>query len=291
MRKMKFFVVVCAVFFSLLNVNKSDGQESVLPNVLNIIVILDTSNRTRHPGQIERDITIIKAIVTQFEKIVREHLRVSELIQYPHRLKFVVPEQPNVRYPDHNQIIDNFTIEDSGNGRSWPEFMAQKQQLLLAIPRLYKHVELHEQTGSDIWGWFKSEAKDSLSRDQRNLIICLSDGYLNFNRNIEANRIPRTFMRVRELRDDPNWRERIHGSEGLLSIGDKFSDYNVKFLMVEITIQCDSSGAPYQKDFEIITEYWKTWLNLMRIEGSDFKKRVSIPIETIQSFISNEDRP
>ena len=70
MRKMKIFVVVCAVFFSLLNVNKSDGQESVLPNVLNIIVILDTSDRTRHPGQIERDIAIIKAIVTQFEKLL-----------------------------------------------------------------------------------------------------------------------------------------------------------------------------------------------------------------------------
>ena len=196
-----------------------------------------------------------------------------------------------MRYPDHNQIIGKFTIKDSGNGRSWPEFMEQKRQLLLAIPRLYEHVEQHEQTGSDIWGWFKSEAKGSLSRDQRNLIICLSDGYLNFNRNIEANRIPRTFMRVRELRDDRNWRERIHGSEGLLSIGDKFSDYNVKFLMVEIAIQCDSSGAPYQRDFEIITEYWKTWLNLMRIEDSDFKKKVSLPLETIKSFISNEDRP
>ena len=290
MRKMKSFIVVCAVFFSLLNVSRSDGQESALSNVLSIIVILDTSDRVsqeRNPGQMEEDIEIIKEIVTQFEQIVRKHLSDSELIQYPHCLKFVVPEQPNVRSIP-GQVADNFTIKDSGVGRSWPEFMEKKEALLLAIPKLYEHVEQHEQTGSDIWEWFKYEAKGYFSEDQRNLIICLSDGYLNFNRNIEARRLPGTYMRVRELRDDPNWKQRIHNGEGLLPIDEDFSRFNVKFLMVEITLQRDISGAPHQRDFEIIKEYWGKWLNDMGIKDSNFRKRVSP--QTITSFISGEDR-
>ena len=75
MRKMKIFVVICAVFFSLLNVNKSDGKElkSSPSHVLNVIVILDTSDRVskkKHPDQMKRDIEIVEEIVTQFEEVV-----------------------------------------------------------------------------------------------------------------------------------------------------------------------------------------------------------------------------
>ena len=94
-------------------------------------------------------------------------------------------------------------------------------------------------------------------------------------------------MRVRELRDDPNWPKRIHGGEGLSPIGKDFSPLNVKFLMGEITLQSDGSGIPYQQDFEIIKEYWATWLNLMGIQDTDFRRRLSR--QRIKSFISGED--
>ena len=119
--------------------------------------------------------------------------------------------------------------------------------LLDEMPRLYEFVTQHPQTGSDIYEWFKYEAEPYFDKGKRNLIICLSDGYLNFDRNIEANRIPDTFMRIRELRDDPNWQHRIHNSEGLKPIGKDFSPYNVKFLMLEIAPQRDGGWYSLSK--------------------------------------------
>ena len=165
-------------------------------------------------------------------------------------------------------------------------FTQQKEVLLEGMSQLYEVVAQHPQTGSDIWGWFKYEAEYHFDENQRNLIICLSDGYLNFNRNIEERRLPGTYMGVRELRDDPNWQHRIHNSEGLKPIGKDFSPYNVKFLMLEIVPQKDEDGIPYQQDFEIIKEYWGKWLNDMGIENPEFLKRGSgIPDRKINSFI------
>ncbi len=295
MRKMKIFVVVCAVFFSLLNANKLDGQESASLNVLNIIVILDTSDRTTHPNQIRRDIEIVRGIVTEFEKVVRGHINNSVNLEYKDSLAVVVPEQPSVP-PIPWAIMEKLTIEDPGEHRSlegssgiFTDLEKQIQVLLDEMPKLYKFVEQHEQPGSDIWSWFKYEAEDYFSSDHQNLIICLSDGYLYFDRNIEGRRLPGTYMQVRKLRDDPNWQQRIHDSEGLSSIGKDFSPFNVKFLMGEITLQDDSSGIPYQQDFDIIKEYWGTWLNSMGIQHIDFRRRLSL--QRIKSFISGEDGP
>ena len=299
MRKMKIFVVVCAVFFSLLNVNKSDGKElkSSPPHVLNIIVILDTSDRVskeKHPGQMKRDIEIVEEIVTQFEEVVESHILESDKLEYEDYLAVIVPDQPSVP-PIPWGITDKLTIEDPGDHKSLrgirDNLKEQKEILLDEMPKLYEFVEQHKQTGSDIWDWFQSEAEDYFLVDQLNLIICLSDGYLNFDKSIEAKRRKGTFMQIGKLRDNPNWKEKIHGSEGLLSIGKDFSRYNVKFLMAEINLQSEKgSGIPYQQDFEIITAYWTIWLNAMGIKDTDFIKHGRPLKRKIESFISPEKR-
>ena len=307
MRKMKLFVVVCAVFFGLLNgcksdeqepASPSDEQESASPNVLNIVVILDTSNRIspeRHPGQIERDIEIVKEITAQFEPIVKKHINQADELAYEDSLTVIVPNQPGVPSIPW-EIMEKLTIdypEDCDSCESYEGILKnlaqQKEVLLNKMSRLYEFAGQHRQTGSDIWEWFKYEAEDYFDEKKRNLIICLSDGYLNFDRNIEANRIPDTFMRGRELRDDPKWQQRIHNSEGLKPIGKDFSPYNVKFLMLEIAPQRDGEGIPYQNEFDIIKAYWDTWLNAMGIKDADFMKTGRPPIKKIRSFISGED--
>ena len=304
MRKMKIFVVICTVFLTLLNVNKSDGKESKSspPHVLNIIVILDTSDRVskkKHPSQVKRDIEIVEEIVTQFEEVVEDHILESEGLAYKDFLAVIVPDQPSVSSIPW-EITDKLTIEDPredftslrGNSGILTNLKEQKKAILDEMPKLYEFVQQHKQTGSDIWDWFQSEAEDYFLEDQLNLIICLSDGYLNFDKNIEAKRRKGTYMRVSELRDDPNWKEKIHGSEGLLLIGKDFSRYNVKFLMAEINLRHEKiSGVPYQQDFEIIKEYWKTWLSTMGIKDTDFIKQGRPLKKKIKSFISREDRP
>lgn len=310
MRKMKLFVVVYAVFFSLLNgcksdeqesASPSDEQESVSPNVLNIVVILDTSNRVfpeRHPGQIERDIEVVKEITDQFEPIVEEHINQADELAYEDSLTVIVPNQPGVPSIPW-EIMEKLTIdypEDCDSCGSYEGILKnlaqQKEALLNKMSRLYEFVGQHGQTGSDIWEWFKYEAEDYFDEDKRNLIICLSDGYLNFDRSIEARRSEGTFMKISELRDDPNWRARIRDGEGLKPIGENFSRYNVKFLMLEIAPQSEKgSGIPYQQDFDIIEEYWRKWLNDMEIKDTDFLKRGSgIPYRKIESFIFGESK-
>ena len=293
---MKIFVLVCAVFFSLLNVGKLRGQESASPNVLNIIVILDTSNRTRHYDQIERDIEIVEKIVVRFVEVAKEHIGQSALV-YEGSLTVVVPNQPLVPSIEW-KIMEKLAIPNPPKWDSIQEMEdsleQQKEALREGISQLYEVVEQHPQTGSDIWEWFKYEAKeDYFGKDKRNLIICLSDGYLNFDRWIEDRRLPGTYMRVPELRGDPNWKQRLLDGGGLKPIGEDFSAYNVKFLMLEIVPQKDREGIPYQNEFDIIKAYWGTWLKSMGIKDkdTDFLKRGSgIPHRKINSFISGESR-
>ncbi len=272
MQKGKKIIVVWMVLFCLLNGEAFPSSKGGV----NVIVVIDTSDRiseTKHPDQVARDLEIITEVVTQFDKLVKAHLAVSEVIQYPHRLSFVIPNQPTAPSIPR-QIMEKLTIEDSGTGRSYPEFMEQKDSVLQTIPKLYEFANKHQQTGSDIWEWFKYEAEDYFFEDYQNIIICLSDGYLDFDKNIKAKRAKRTSMKVSKLRNDPHWKEKIQGNEGLLPIGSDFSSYNVKFLMAGIALRNDKgSGVPYLQDFEIIKTYWTTWLNTMGIKDVNFIKQ------------------
>lgn len=92
-------------------------------------------------------------------------------------------------------------------------------------------------------------------------------------------------MEVEKYRNIPDWKSRIQGGEGLLPIKDDFSHYDVKFLMLEITLRRErNSDVPYQMDFNIIREYWKTWLKSMGIKEADFIKQ-GRPVERkIESY-------
>lgn len=283
MRMLKSFVTICTLFLSLLDVNTSDGQapkSRLSHGAVNVIVILDTSNRVsekKNPGQIERDKEIIEEIATEFEKVAKRHILESDGLQYEDRLTIVIPSQPGVP-PLPGQIMKTLRIEDKNKESHKTlaginaDIEKRKQSLLGELDKLYEFVGQHKQTGSDIWEWFKYQAESYFSASHRNIVVCISDGYLNFDKKIEAKRIPRTYMQVSKLRDDPEWEQKIRGGEGLLTIGKDFSRYNIDFLMGEIQLQTDKDGVPYQKDFQIITLYWEVWLNAMKIKSTDFGK-------------------
>ncbi|MXV74707.1 hypothetical protein F4Z99_10550 [Candidatus Poribacteria bacterium] len=69
-----------------------------------------------------------------------------------------------------------------------------------------------------------------------------------------------------------------------MEIGEDFSNYNVKFLMVEITHR-------HMLDLEIVKEYWQTWLKSMGITDSQFLSTQDDPqivIGKIIEFTSTE---
>ena len=151
----------------------------------NIIVILDTSDRVskiKSPGQAKIDIEIAKGIVDLFEQRVRKDL----YIRSHHRIAFVVPEQPDTT-PIPQEIIGKLMINptDENRLRGAPKFREMRKELLQTIDELYQYVEKRGMyTGADIWDWFRGSGEAYLKKDMQNYVICLTDGYLDFNRSI-----------------------------------------------------------------------------------------------------------
>lgn len=305
MKKLKFLQVVFAVTFLLVIVGcednpsapKDSSPKSSLKKPVNIIVIVDISDRVskaENPRQIEKDIKITKGIVNVFEEEFVGILYIGS----KYTLAFVVPEQPNAA-PIPQQTLENLKIGQIGQTSKKAvrirasEFKKMKTTLIGAITELYQFVGKQNQfPGSDIWSWFRDSAEVYLKPDARNYIICLSDGYLDFNANIQAARRKRgnktnyiPYSQVKKFRDIPNWKQKFHAeAHGLLEIGKDFSNYNVKFLMVEITER-------HTDDVDIVKEYWQTWLKSMGIADSQFLHTQDDPqivIEKIAEFISTQ---
>lgn len=269
---------------------KNISSETSLMKSVNIIVIIDTSDRvsqTKNPHQVKKDIKITESIVNIFEeKFVRPNLYIGS----KDTLAFVVPEQPNIA-PIQQQTLMNLKIWPTSQQRAGgaPEFKKMKTKLIGAIDELYQSVSKQKVfTGSDVWKWFRDSAEVYLKPDALNYIICLSDGYLDFNHNIQIERPKRTYISYRQvakLRETPNWKQKFHAEKhGLLEIGEDFSNYNVKFLMVEIAHR-------HMLDLEIVKEYWQTWLKSMGITDSQFLSTQDDPqivIRKIIEFISTE---
>ena len=300
-RKIKVLVHLLVVSILALIVgctsDKSDAKnlssQPLRTKPVNIIVIVDTSDRvskTRNPLQVEKDIKITKNIVNIFEeKFVRSKLYIGS----KDTIAFVIPEQEAPVIPQ--KTLENLKIWRTSQQRAGgaPEFKKMKMKLLGAIDQLYQFVDKQiEFTGSDIWKWFRDSAGVYLKPDTRNYIICLSDGYLDFNNDIQQDRtkvgnrtnyIP--YSQVKQFRAMPNWKQKFHtDGHGLLEIGEDFSSYNVKFLMVEITHR-------HMLDLEIVKEYWQTWLKSMGIADSQFLPTQDDPqivIERIKEFIATE---
>ena len=296
MEKTKIFGTVLVVFSILIagcgGCSDPPPQQD-RPKPLNIIVILDTSNRIskeKTPNQVKTDITIAKGIVDFYYRYVlqkRGDLR--------NRVAFVVPPQPGAR-----QISKDITTQlkiwptSKGNRVRREEFDSMKKAILEAIHGLYNFVETQNQfPGSDIWIWFRDSAQGYFKQDARNYIICLSDGYLDFDNHIQKDR-PKVGNRtsyipdsqVDKFREIPTtWKSKFRDEgHGLLEIGKDFSNYNVKFLMVEIAHR-------HMLDLEIVKEYWRTWLKSMGIADSQFlpiQDDPQIVIERIKEFILTE---
>ena len=287
MRRINITVVMYILFLIFLNVSPLDSKSSDAP--VNIIVIIDTSDRVsgkKHPDQRERDINILKEIIDQFYKLFENEIKTGKIKN--RKLNFVVPKQPNTEGLPR-EIVKKLTITAPKRRSGNPEFQKKKEVLIDAISKLYDHVQQHPQTGSDIWDWFRAQAEPSFSENHRNLIICLSDGYLNFDNKIEARRPKGTYMRVGALRDDPEAEKKIkNGSEGLRPVG-PFNDFNIKFLMLEIRLR-EEDGVRHFQDFDIIQAYWETWLNTMGIKDTKFFEQLDPGglKNMIENFIQSE---
>ena len=297
--QIRFMLIICVLWVACSS-DKRETQPPVQP--INIIVILDVSDRLlkeKLPGQerqIEKDKKIVKGIMNQYENSARR----TYYIGNRNRLTFVVPQQPGVTKRIPQDTLEGLKLwpTNADRAKGAPRFREMREELNKTIDSLYEFVDDRQEfTGSDIWGWFKVSAEEYLQPNALNYIICISDGYLYLNRMYLPD-LPRDGNKtavilhdvVERFSQDPNWKtEFVQEGYGLLSIDKNFSEYNVKFLMVEV-------GLPVLtvKDLPILKAYWIPWLQEMGISEVDFTHTQDDPqvvIEKIQSFLSPPTQP
>ena len=293
--RISFFVIFCMILIAC----GPDKKDVPPPQPVNIIVVLDVSDRLQReklPGQelqIEKDKKIAKGIVDHYKNLAKQ----TYFIGNRHRLTFVVPKQPGIQKLIPQETLEALKIWPTNMDRAKgaPRFKEMQEELNQAINALYEFIDNRQEfTGSDIWGWFKVSAEEYLHADALNYIICISDGYLYLNR-IYVPTLPKKGNLtavilhdvVEKFSRDPDWKtEFVQEEYGLLPIERDFSDYNVKFLMVEV-------GLPVLrvKDLPILKAYWMPWLQAMGIpaDDSDFIHTQDDPevvIEEIKKFLS-----
>lgn len=294
-----FFKNVCVVFFLFLLVWQAAGQAgkntvSTAAEAINIVIILDISDRIdpssnayTSKDQAQRDIKIIEYIADWYlNELVLKHLdqRVLDPGRVPYELTIAIPKQPKAPLIPSN-ITENLVIKDSKTRKNLQEFKDKKAAMIQSIRKLYKW-EDNPFTGADIWGWLNNYAKYALKKDGfHNYIICLSDGYLKFNPDIEKKL---KYMDIPKLRDErknnPKWKDKI---TLLPSTKEDFSNYNIKFMMVEIHPRVDKKiGIENPADFQIIEAHWQKWLNSIGITNAEFHRQIEIERlkEVIDSF-------
>ena len=288
MKKMRVFGALFAVLSILIGGCADPPAKPIPPKPINMIVILDTSDRIsaeRKPEQAQTDIAIAEFCVSLYYEEARR-----KLFNSYNRIAFVAPPQPDLpRVPQ--AITKRLKIWPTREDRrlAGSRFEEMRQKVVNGIDELYQFAGRQDKfTGSDIWVWFRDSAEVYLRQEAINYIICLSDGYLDFNKSIQ-NRRPRRgnktsyipYPQVKKFRPNPNWTKEFHDAgHGLLEIGKDFSNYDVRFLMVEIDLRD-------MLDLEIIEEYWRTWLESMGILDAEFLLRQDNPQivkERIQAF-------
>ena len=236
----------------------------------------------------------MKGIANLFVDLLLDELKNQERNTWLHHyLAFVVPEQPETT-PIPQGIIGKLKIWPTNKDRenaSARKVKEMRDASLTTIDELYQLVEKQKKfTGSDIWRWFRASGLEYLKPDSQNYIICISDGYLDFDKSIQDKRpkignktsyIP--YTQAVKFRDDLNWNQKFDSEgHGLLEIGKDFSAYDVKFLMVEIKLR-------HMLDLPILEKYWQTWLESMGINTSEFVEAQPDPQivkEKITAFIS-----
>lgn len=276
MKKIKEFGIIVTVLIILIAgcSDPKEGNEKVYP--ANIIVLLDLSDRVsikKHPEkeheervkeQINDDKDNCQTIIEVFDSIVNKETYSNS----KSKLRFFIPDQLGFQIDsERKKELRVFGKIPVGN---FSKFDGLKIGIIAAINRLYGEVLTAPQTkftGADIWSWFKYDAKRYLDPEFRNYIICISDGYLDFNENIQDKREKGTFITINnELRKSDDWKKNVYGEFKLRQPrGVDFSQYEVpvKFLMIGIK---DRTYDGSLSDRDILEAYWRPWLESMGIE-------------------------
>ena len=290
-------IIILAVLIPGCGLLKSCNERNKKVPPANIIVLLDLSDRVSNEKyedsakeQVKDDQKNYKAIIEVFRDIVRK----EPYSRSQSKLRFFVPDQQGFPIDSvRKEKLRGFGVSPIKNTEN---FKNLKNEITATIDGLYIDVPTMPQekfTGADIWTWFKDEANRYVDPESRNYIICFSDGYLDFNEEIQGTREkpgtrPKgTYMLIDDtLRQSDNWEEAVRNDEYKLipAPGVNFSEYEIPVQFMLIGIKNRSPGGLLY-EIDILKLSWKLWLKSMGIVPHDFFYPSDVGKEEIEAFL------
>lgn len=244
----------------------------------NFCVLIDLSDRIdkiRYPNQVQKDIAIIKNIISIFHEQVKKNLYVNS----KDKIQIIVAPQPVPYVSTLHKIADRLRIDMSEfkNPRDKRvKLQSMEDSLLSGIDILYRKATQNPRfLGADIWGFFKDDIDNYIinsSEDSvKNIFIILTDGYIQFEKEILSSRPPRgnrtSYMLVNEFLNDPNWHIRFDLEDhGLIPINKNYK--NVEVLVLEVR----PNNILNPVEYDIIKKYWYKWFDEMGIRKRNIQK-------------------
>jgi hypothetical protein len=252
------------------NIGQTTRQDSAF---CNITILLDLSNRIENELQTERDLDLITTILDVFHSAKKEYgFQFSK-----DRLAISICRQKNDKVSlnnDQNNLIIDMDRENSQR-MNFPTFCGQKEKFISGINDVYTYSNKNKKFyGADVWNFFKDDylsliKKGDSSSRFKNKVIILTDGYLNFEREIEKKRPAGTFMKgFNRMRNKKDWLKRFDKKNY------KLIPHDQNYLDVEVLIfEVDPKSPTINtNEFDILSHYWKTWFKDMNIPCEVYQK-------------------
>ena len=257
---------------------------------LNISILLDLSDRispSKYPAAPEhyqRDLENIKTITEFFRS------NMQSLGAYKAKGKIRVFFSPPPTNPEINSIANKLNVDCSKMDNKG------RKEVYDSITDLFTQnlEEIYKQTintsaweGSDIWRFFKNDAKDfCIDNDSsyRNILIILTDGYL-YHKDSQYNNKNRTsYILSNNLNPyrKSNWKDFIEQKDfGIMTERNDLEDLEV------LVLEINAENSKYKIDEDIISFLWKKWFEEMNISHSEIY-RSDLPANTkkrIENFL------
>jgi hypothetical protein len=251
----------------------------------NICILLDLSDRITKNNQVKNDLDII----TGLAKLFKEQIKTKLTPYIKDKLRVRIAFQEGQVDPLLVSLADSLTINfDDEKLKNKKNLMNFDSNFIQNVKQIYSITQQkYFFTGADIWTFFRDNLRhyveSSSTQDSvRNVVIILTDGYLNFAKTIqqtrqrEGNRT--SYMEVGIFRNDPNWKQKFqNGNFGLISLDRSYENLEVIMLEVNPLFPMNTN------EFSIICKYWSQWFEEMGITKNRYIiLKTDIPSQTIK---------
>ncbi|MDX2129641.1 MAG: hypothetical protein SFU91_11470 [Chloroherpetonaceae bacterium] len=271
----------------------SDNQmntDSLTQKHVNMVVALDLSDRIS-PKKNSEQAVIDKSLINASYQCFLMEVQKKYFILSKDRFRLLFFSQPENAYSSQILLMNdslNINVESISLSDRRDYVPGFGKVLSRQVDLLYTLAQTSPTyAGADIWSFFAHELQGYTAPKNsnfRNVLIILTDGYLQFENRYSSKRDSRTSMNVAKYRSLKNWKPAFEKDGGLLPAGN-FSEWEV--IVMEVTPALEANT----KELEILTLYWSKWFESMNIKRHKIIFSKELPEQSIAQlvkFIDNQ---